>query len=200
MDLNALRQSRVVQSFYSVIAGHRMCFRSATLSNPGSLKTVASTHFSRESRSGSSRWKTRDPDHAAILADIDSELDPAVRYSSGRPRLPTALAKMSPGPPDRRAGLRPSDQAAPLWVFTSIAGPLSTPRAPPCRAAPPCRGRSAASSVPAGGLAANRGAAASLRVREGHVRVLKEALCDRSEASGLLRRSLWESTKLRSAV
>jgi hypothetical protein len=29
-----------------------MCFRSATLSNPGSLKTVASTHFSRESRSG----------------------------------------------------------------------------------------------------------------------------------------------------
>ena len=63
-----------------------MCFRSATLSNPGSLKTVASTHFSGESRSGSSRWKTRDPDHAAILADIDSELDPAVRYSSGRPR------------------------------------------------------------------------------------------------------------------
>jgi hypothetical protein len=26
--------------------------------------------------------------------------------------------------------------------------------------------------------------------------VLKEALCDRSEGSGLLRRSLWESTKL----
>jgi hypothetical protein len=49
--------------------------------------------------------------------------------------LPTALAKMSPGPPDRRAGLRPSDQAAPLWVFTSIAGPLSTPRAP--HAGPP---------------------------------------------------------------
>ena len=74
MDLNTLRQSRVAQIFYSVIAGHRMCFRSATLSNPGSLKTVASTHFSGESRSGSSRWKTRHPDHAAVLADLNPEL------------------------------------------------------------------------------------------------------------------------------
>ena len=132
------------------------------------------------------RYRLRTRPRRSVFQRASSVAD---RARQNVPRTP----RSSGGPPT----LRPGSTSLGLHVYRrSIVHAAS----PPCRAAPPCRGRSAASSVPAGGLAANRGAAASLRVREGHVRVLKEALCDRSEGSGLLRRSLWESTKLRSAV
>jgi hypothetical protein len=53
----------------------------------------ASTHPSGVGRSGSSRWKTRrgDPDHAAVLADLDPKLHRLCR--SAFPRASSAKVK-----------------------------------------------------------------------------------------------------------